>query len=94
MLEVLENPHLDEVCDGGRAMEIISRKGGGLPQNYAETNSWLNPDPVRALAVLRMKVMESLEVAAAVQVLTPAIEGPGTTESGGFTMRRNKHRRR
>jgi hypothetical protein len=90
--EELENPHLEDAGHGGRAMDIIARKGGGLPQNYAESNSWLNPDPVRALAVLRMKVLESLEVAATV-VMTPAPEGPATTESGGFTMRR-KHRRR
>jgi hypothetical protein len=70
-------------------MEIISRKGGGLPQNYAENNSWLNPDPLRALGALRVKVLESLETAST--VLTPVTAGPATTESG-FRVRRKQRR--
>ncbi len=46
-------------------MEIISRKGGGLPRNYAENSSWLNPSPWRAVQSARAALVESLRQSAA-----------------------------
>ena len=72
-------------------MDIICRKGGGLPQNYAETSSWLNPDPLRALLALRAKVMESQDSASTVLAQVAVIAS--SSESASIRTRR-KHRRR
>lgn len=43
-------------------MEIIGRKGGGLPRNYAENSSWLNPAPWRAVQSARAAYVESMRL--------------------------------
>ena len=71
-------------------MELISRKGGGLPQNYAETSSWLNPAPWRAIQLISETMQESLRPTESIPVpaMAEGVEGQAQVQSRGRRRRR------